>query len=301
MIFELKKCPFIIIFVALMLYQNLSWAEDLGIQITLKFKNSEENEYIDYDKDKELLLMVKVSNNKDEPILINSGFKDRDFYRNIKIVTPSGRLLISKSPNPKQEGEGSQVPYLHPLPYVLPHNNHPIRVVPCEELPVGNFSPETKDLRDYFRSDFLELPGYYSAQVQVSAMIFNDGICDVDHPRWSGLIKSNVLSFYAKGRTPITVEPLSWKLSSPNIPVKITVHCQGDKKTEDYDLRNIYLNYRKLLKFSSTGSKFITKLKVGECIKSMGDVTPGKYWITVTGRLKSGRLFGSSEQITIIK
>ena len=313
MIFKLKKNPFIAVLVALMLYQTVSWAENPGIEIKLKFQNNEKLEYIDYSK--QISLLVTVSNKNDGPILVNRGFKGRDFYRNIKIVDPSGRLLISKRPDsPREHSRTDQLPHLYPLPYVLPKNDPsaiPIRVIPCEKLSVGDFDPDPKqkNLRDYFHPGFPELPGYYSAQVQVSAMIFNEGTCDADHPSWTGLIKSNILSFYAKGRTVIEVHPSVWKLSwtSMSSPpeIKIIVYCQEGKKPVDYDLRNIYLNYRTRLEFKPEGSKFIiTKSypKGGECIKSMGDLTtPGKYWITVTGRLKNGRLFGGSEKITITK
>ena len=59
----------------------------------------------------------------------------------------------------------------------------------------------------------MELPGYYSAQVQISAMIFNEEICSIKKPEWQGLLKSETLYFYYEGKTKIRIEPSQWSLN----------------------------------------------------------------------------------------
>ncbi|MEA3230919.1 MAG: hypothetical protein U9Q05_04080 [Thermodesulfobacteriota bacterium] len=294
------------------MYPALSQAEHPGIEIKLEWETSQKLEYTDYSKP--ILVLVKVSNKNSAPVLIERGFTNRDFHRAIKIVDPSGRLLIPKRTDSEGRPAPSvKLPHLSPLPYLLPNNDPtavPIRVIPCEELPLTyvNSDPK-KDLKKYFHSGFPELPGYYSAQAQVSTIIFNGGTCDVDHRRWTGVIKSNIVSFYASGRTKIKVTPDKWRLSWASMasPPKVyfQLFCQNGKKSSDYDLKKIYLNHRTRVEVEKEGPKEIVSKPPPQgdaCIKSIGKVTtPGVYWITLTGRFKSGRLFGGSQKITIIK
>ena len=83
----------------------------------------------------------------------------------MRVIDPSGRLILAT-----REAFHDEFPDAPPLAYVL-YQGRPVRVAGCEVLGGGAvIVSSTDDLREYY--DF-GLPGYYSAQVQVSAMVFS--------------------------------------------------------------------------------------------------------------------------------
>ena len=241
-------------------------------------------------------------------IHINQGFSYRNLLLKMRVIDPTGSLVFPK--RLKQNDPYHNLPHLSYGFYDDPTDSKPgvhVRFAPCE--PFKNID-EKVDIRRLFN---LELPGYYSAQLKTSAMIFKNGTCNVDAaPQvgllkpWVGLLRSNTISFCVAGRNKVTVSEnvwrKSWTKNNPNITVKFIIPYENGRKKADYRTDSIYLNCKaKLEKAELTKTNIIASLKGSECVESLGgDVkTKKRYLIAITGWLKSGQPFGGHVEISL--
>lgn len=255
----------------------------------------------------EIPVTVQVRNKSNKRILIDRGFSSRTFHLDMQVIDPAGRLLTAIRPD-----KPHPVPHAPPLPFML-YQRRPVRAAPCEVLlsSYKNDKQKIHDLNDFYP---LELPGYYSAQIQVSTMIFK-GICDVDKPLWMGLLKSNTLYFYMAGETEFHVDPPEWNLAwtnpSQSKTVKIFIKCGKGKTWKDYDWKkgfyfdHIFSNKKIKLNVEKLGSQnpycFMVSINGRQAIKSLKHIRTYKSLpVTVTGWLKNGLPFGGGQNIKII-
>ena len=254
------------------------WAQPPEISIELNFDKTF------YEYGEPVGVEVLVSNDSGRELLISKGFSSKLYYLEIWIMDPAGRLLVGQRDEPHMES-----PDAPPLPFVS-YQGKFVQVAHCEVLPIGWSAPpsqtQTDDLRAYYP---LELPGYYTAQVKVSAKIFkgqSGDPCDVNDYEWAGLLKSNMVSFYMEGSTEVDVIPKWWRLAWKDgrylIPdIAVTVWPQEGKTVDDYNKDSIKLNnvaakeVVKMYSFLRREHYLLALFKKQEAINSLGPVRGG--------------------------
>ena len=269
-----------------------SGSQEINIRLALH-----ENKNI-YHNDDPIFIDVKTIKliSQDQDIYINEGFSSQNFHFKIRLIDPTGRLVIPKRRELKDQG------HVYPLlPFAL-HNGVPIRLAPCEIFKKRSLGP--KEIRKIFDPKDLKLPGLYSAQIEVSAMTFEEGTCNVDAPRWVGLINSNIVSFYVTNtKNEAEVIPKIWERSwiknssTEDGYVQFRIKCEDITVPNDANGIQAYLNYnQKLLDAKMEGNWLYARGKESNCVQSLR-LRQGKRinWIAVTFRLNNGRFCGASK------
>ena len=241
---------------------------------------------------------IVVTNISERNILISEGFRSKSFYKEMRVIDPGHRLLLAKRKEPHQE-----FPNAPPLPFAL-HQGRPVRVAPCEDLPYNRpIRQRVDDLRKYYP---MELPGHYSAQVQISAMVFKEEICDIHNYKWLGILKSNVEYFYMEGKTKVRVTPeqwnLAWKTRAETLPIEVSIYPAEERRMDDYQIETIRLNGLSANRVEKLKTIIKATFEPKACIESLGQVEAGRsYPIVISGRLRSGQPFGGGQMIRIAK
>lgn len=280
--------------------RGLLWAEAPAIRIDLKL-----DEPPSYYRDKPyyrvqdpIKASVAVSNNSGKSLFVSKGFSSKSFYLEMRVVDPAGRLLI-----PKAVGERAEVPDAPPLPFAL-HQDRLVRVAPCEILlPGPRPLQRARDLKQFYS---MSLPGFYSAQVQVSTMVFKGEVCDIHDYQWLGMLKSDMIYFYVEGKTKVEIIPsqwsLAWKTKKEIRRVEVLISPTEGVRVDDFKIETIRLN--------GVSAKGVEKVRTGlmaffepnECIESLGPVEVGKsYPVVISGRLRSGQPFGGGQRVQIVE
>ena len=280
--------------------RGLLWAEAPAIRIDLKL-----DEPPSYYRDKPyyryqdpIKASITVSNNSEKSLFVSKGFTSKSLYLEMRVVDPTGRLLI-----PKTVEERAEVPDAPPLPFVL-HQDRLVRVAPCEILPPGPRPLQrVRDLKQFYS---MSLPGFYSAQVQVSTMVFKGEVCDIHDYQWLGMLKSEIIYFYQEGKTKVEIAPpqwsLAWKTKKEIRQVEVLISPAEGVRMDDFKIETIRLN--------GVGAKGVEKVRTGlvaffeprECIESLGPVEAGKsYPVVISGRLRSGQPFGGGQRVQIVE
>jgi hypothetical protein len=304
---------FIILSAGLMLgSSSLLWAQAPDIDVQLIFDKAE------YEYGEPIGAEVIVSNQSGAGILVNRGFGSLVYYLEMRVIDPAGRLVVAT-----REDFHDEFPDAPPLAWIL-HNNKPIRVAGCESLPAGWTSDPSQgrvgDLREYYD---ISLPGYYSAEVQLSVMTFTGEVtsgggaaCEVDAYDWQGVIKSDTVYFQVQASSQINVEgasaptkltPEKWKLSwledkkGPN-KILVEITPQGDLKVADFIADSIKLNNNAPLKIKEKDKKIELEYDSKLALESLGAVQVGqRHRVLISGRLRSGALFGAEQEIKLEK
>jgi len=249
---------------------------------------------------------VVVTNQSNSGILINQGFNSTVFYLEMRVIDPAQRLVVAT-----REEFHDEFPDAPPLAWIL-HNNKPVRVAGCESLPPGPLPASyTPDLRDHY--DIL-LPGYYSAQVQVSAMVFEGAPCEADAFEWQGVLSSETRFFYVQassevnvegGSAPTTVNPNKWNLNwlddkgKPK-KIKVEIRPEGELTADEFVVESIKLNNLAALNVEKKKKKIELEFDRKLALESLGDVKVNQsYRVLISGRLKSGAPFGAEQEIKI--
>jgi hypothetical protein len=160
------------------------------------------------------------------------------------------------------------------------------------------------------------LPGYYSAQVQVSAMVFDGAPCEADAFEWQGVLSSETMFFYVQassevnvegGSAPTKVKPNEWEigwLGDKGKPkkVKVEIKPRGDLKVADFEVESIKLNNLAALKVEKIKKKIELEFDRKLAVESLGDVKVNQWYrVLISGWLKSGAPFGAEQEIKIIE
>jgi len=272
------------------------WAQPPAIDIELSFDKSF------YGFEEPVGMEVSVRNDETGDRLISSGFNSKVFYLEMRVIDPAGRLLLAQRDDPLGESVDPG-----PLGWVL-YDGRPIQVGPCEVLPSGWTTVSRAD--DLGAHYDMSLPGYYSAQVQVSAMVYRGApgdYCNVDDYQWLGVLKSETKYFYLEGDTKVEVVPDKWRLKwkakdkgTPKVKVKIWV-AEG-QSTGDYNLQSIRLNNVAPTRVKAVPPKIEAFFEPNEAIASLGEVEVGQWYpVVVSGRYSSGAPFGGSRQVKIVR
>ena len=282
------------------------WAQapDIAIELNLGKDTYEIGDPIDAE--------VVVINQSGGDLLINKGFSSTVFYLEMRVMDPAERLVVAT-----REEFHDEFPDAPPLAWIL-HNGKPIRVTGCESLPPGELPPSfAEDLRQHYD---MGLPGYYSAQVQVSAMVFDGDPCEADSYAWQGVLSSETKYFYvqgsgdvylgvggAGGSAEVKVKPDKWELkwTDPKKKpkkIKVEIMPKGDLTVDDFEVESIKLNNLAALELKTKKSKIEAYFDGKQAIESLEDVdVKQRYRVMISGDLKSGDLFCAEEKIKIKK
>jgi len=295
----------VLVFVGVVAFVGISglvWAQPPDIHIDLNFDNPS------YNYGEPVGVEVVVTNESGNDILISKGFSSMVYYLEMRVIDPSGRLLLVR-----HEEFHDEFPDAPPLAYVL-YQGRPIRVASCEVLPTGwQETSRTEDLGEHYD---LGLPGHYSAQVQLSAMVFKGASgdpCDVNDYEWLGVLDSETKYFYLEGTTEVKVFPKRWRLAwrrgryiFPN--VKVSIWPQDGIAVKNYDKESIRLNnveakkVWKLYSFKKKQHYLLAFFSKKEAINSLGDVERGQWYpVVISGRLTSGQFFGGGQKVKIVR
>jgi len=243
---------------------------------------------------------VVVTNGSGSDIYINEGFMDTVFYQRMRIIDPAGQLLGVILVEPPEE----EVPDAPPVPVVFRNGRH-IRVIPHE---VMGSSWQTTSATDNLLGHYpLQLPGWYSVQVQVSAMTFTAGDPgNIHNYEWQGVLKSNTVYFYVEGSTRVNVVPNEWHLEwftqkgKPEVKVKIWP-AEG-KTVEDYQAESIRLNNVPARRVKVVAPKIEAYFDAREAIGSLGEVELGQWYpVVLSGRLTSDQPFGGGTKVKVVR
>jgi hypothetical protein len=281
---------------------GLVWAESPAIHIDLSFNNSF------YEYGEPIGVEVTVTNESGEDLLISKGFSSMVYYMQMRVIDPANHLLLAK-----HDEFHDEFPDAPPVPFVF-YEGHFIRAASCEVLPAGwQEMSQTDDIRDFYE---MNLPGYYSAQVQISAMVFKGepgDPCDINNYEWLGLLKSETQYFYVEGATEVNILPNMWRIVWKNgkylLPnLEVVIWPEDGKTIDDYQLEGIKLNnveaekVWKLYSFIKKKHYLLAVFNKQEAVNSLGDVTVGQmYPARISGQLTSGAYFGGSRQIKIVR
>jgi len=295
---RVKFFQFILSFLVVLLLSATSlYAGNPTVSIDLTIgKENREPPYFNFSG--KIPASVQVINTSRHDIVISKGFQSKNFFKKMRVIDPAGRLLMpQRSENGKEE-----FPDAPPLPFVL-YKNRPVQVAPCEIFPKGKkLVKNFPDIREYFK---LELPGFYSAQVQISVMIFRKDICSVKEYLWQGMLSSETIYFYFEGMTKIRIIPANWSIGwkdvPPAKPVEVQIYYETEKTWEDYDLESIRLNHRVDGKVEKQKYMLKAYFNAQECIKTIDSPRIGKgYSVAVSGNMRNRKPFGGGQKIIII-
>jgi hypothetical protein len=277
--------------------EPLSWAEPPAINIDLTIgKNGNK-----YDCSDSIPVTITVRNDSGKDILISQGFKSEPYHMAMRVIDPSGSLLI-----PTAHRKHNKIHRDQPLPFVYDKvQERFFRVAPCEVFKATKPEVEQKidDLRQFYQ---MELSGRYSVQVQLSAMVFTGPICDEQNYLWQGLLKSEVKYFYLKGQTKVRIKPNCWKIVWWKNPpskkdVVVQIFPELGKEPRDYQKGPIFFNNLKTDKIERVGDTLEAYFNIKDCIENSGRVSVGEsYPVTIKGRMSKGRFFCGNQWITII-
>jgi len=247
---------------------------------------------------------VTVSNAGDTDILINQGFSETQFYLKLRITDPVGNVIVVG------ESVGDNHPK-GPVP-VIYRDGRFIRGVAWETLEVGwqTVSATSNLLEDYV----LALPGYYCAQVQLSAMEFKaEDPGNVLNYQWQGVLESNTQCFYYDGATQVDMLPTLWrqvwqdgKYLIPN--VKVAIWPEEGKAVADYNKEGIQLNnvaaekVVKLYSFLKKKYYLLAFFNKQDAINSLGSIQLYQWYpVIVSGGLADGTSFGGAHNVKIVR
>jgi hypothetical protein len=119
-----------------------------------------------YGEEDPIRAVIQIINTCKGSILISQGAWNKSPFHAIRIIDPAGRLLVPRDLEPHNE-----FPDAPPLGYTL-HGKRIIRPLPCQAVKPGERERMlSEDLREIYR---MEIPGRYSAQVQLSVMVFKE-------------------------------------------------------------------------------------------------------------------------------
>jgi hypothetical protein len=298
---------------ALIGFSGPLWAQTLPLSVTVHF----DSDY--FDSGQPMGVTVTVANTSGKYLLVNKGFQDKVnlFYLEMRLIDPAGRLLLpTQCPRPRTE-----FPDTPPLPFVVcTATGVATRVAPYEVLPPGwSVTQRKDDLRDCYQ---IKLSGQYSAEVQLSVMIFSQSDAaptadpcngDIKNVNASlGVVKSEPKALYKQGSIEVNIVPqywlMAWKQGQLLIPdIAVAIWPEAGRVADDYSLKNIQLNnvvaqYAfKTYAFWKNQEYLLALFDTQKAINSLGSVVVGQqYPVVISGTLKNREYFSGGQKVQII-
>jgi hypothetical protein len=286
---------------------GLLWAQTPPISVTATF----DKDY--FDSGEPMGVTITAANTSGKHLLVNKGLSSKLFHLEMRLIDPAGRLLLPKCDQPRTE-----FPDTPPLAFVS-CNGIPTKVASYEVLPPDwSVTQRTDDLRDCYQ---IKLSGHYSAEVQLSVMIFRQSDVepimdpchgDIKNYESVGVAKSEPKTLYKQGSTEVNIVPQywlrAWKDGFYLIPdIAVAIWPEGGRVADDYSLENIQLNNvaakhaLKMYSFLRHKEYILALFDKQESINSLGPVVVGqRYPVVVSGTLKNREYFSGGHKVEII-
>jgi hypothetical protein len=282
------------------------WAQTLPISITATF----DKEY--FDSGEPMGVTITVANTSGKYLMVNKGLSSKLFHLEMRLIDPAGRLLQPICAQPRVE-----FPDAPPLAFV-DCNGTPTQVADYEVLPPGwSVTQRKDDLRDCY---LIKLSGHYTAEVQLSVMVFKQSDnapidpCLGDIKNYESLVvaKSEPQTLYTQGSTEVNIIPQYWLRAWKNglylFPdIAVTIWPEGGWVADDYSLENIQLNnvvakYAfKMYSFLREKEYLLAFFDKQKAINSLGEVEVGQWYpVVISGTLKNKQYFSGGEKVEII-
>jgi hypothetical protein len=242
------------------------------------------------------VLRVTVTNRGGD-LLIRRGFQAQDYFLSMRVIDPAGRLLQTTV-----ERFHDEFPDAPPYGYVR-IGERVIQAKGCELMSADSeIQKELADLRALYK---LELPGYYSIQVQLPATIWlpdsegvdpNSGYCDGNAYNWRVVLKSNTVYFSVLGATEgVKVAPDQWSTKwitadDKEYEVQGHIYPEEGKSTTDYEPSSVRLNGVYAKKVQILKPMLQAHFDGKEVIQRLGSVQVGQsYTVTICVEYKGVR------------
>jgi hypothetical protein len=249
----------------------------------------------------DLPVTVLVTNNDGHDLLMSKGFGSGVYYMKMRVIDPLGRLLLPVFPSPPPE----QPAYKDSLPLpVIDVDGKVYQLAPCEPFASGTTLPPSHsgNIRPIYR---MTLPGYYSAQVQIDAAVFNGEPCSINDFRWQGVLKSETKYFFYEGDTPISLSltnwPPAWTDNSYATDL-LAVTLSPPAPMTNYDLKSFRLNGIATEGDAViSGSTLIAYFSKQKAYGTLSNPIVGQgYPVSVTGLTTSGGVFGGAQLVNAV-
>ena len=271
------------------------------INIDLQFDKAS----MSYNVGEQIGVDITVQNVAGHDLPITEGFQSQQYVMRMRVMDPTGRLLTPSSPGTEP------TPGVHEEPYTYDvYNGIVVRVSDCEILPADyNVQQTTVDLRDYYS---MELPGFYSIEVQLSPTIFKDAICNASDYEWQGMARSQPRQIYVYGQTEVEVLPKQWVTGwaagqDPFPNVSVHIYPRNNMTVSAYDLSSLRLNnippVEKFVRFSDNlqTEYLVARFNKQAIIGTFGNLeTDNWYHVSLVGRLANGTPFGGSQDVRLV-
>jgi len=317
MIFNNRMWKTIVCIGFYLVWGQFSYAEKPGIDINLKiisqknqsFRNcpSKIRYYPYFNHDDNIIVKIIVKNSSNDNLMVSSSFPFRDFHRDIRLIDPTGKIVLPKHRSSIPHISGPHAP---PLGYIK-HGEEFVRVAPCKLLPTGWTLPASRSIKNLNAIYDLSLPGIYSVQVQVSLMQFKKDYCSVEDFTWQGLLTSSTEYFFYAGDTKANI--YLRKVETPNkdkTKSKILSKCAlvaevlytREMVKFGINKSSVRINGIKPTSYYYKSHSFTVSLEITDKIINKFKTIKGfSYPITISGYLNDGRKFGAADMICIPK
>jgi hypothetical protein len=260
-----------------------------------------------YQLGEDVLADIRVWNTTGSEVLINQGFPGTVFIEEVSVIDPAGRQSgsVKLVPPPVEEPDAPPVP-------VILRGGQSVSVIGWTTL-AADWQVETGEqiLSDYHPMD---LPGWYSAQVQVTIMTFKpEDPGSIRNFEYQGVVKSNTVYFYKEGATEVNVLPKWWRIVwqegrylLPN--VKVAIWPTEGLDVANYEKASIRLNNVDAVKVKMLYSwlkkqyYLLAFFNKQDAINALGEVQVGQWHpVVLSGKLTNGQFFGGAYKIKIIR
>jgi hypothetical protein len=251
-----------------------------------------------YEYNEPIAATVTVRNSSGGVIYISRGFSTLEYVLEMRVMDPAGRLLVATRP-----GVHNEFPDAPPLGWALVEGK-PVRVAGCEALAAGFL--ETSGAEDLRSRYDISLPGWYSAQVQLSVRTFAGAPCEVEGYLWSGVLKSATRYFYVGGSSSgVKLTPDKWKASWPadsNVPaVEVQLMPTEGRSVEGYDPQSIRLNGLVPTEVKVLHPKIKAQFEARAALATLGAVQAGQTRRVLVSGKYNGQPFGVQCEVKIEK
>jgi hypothetical protein len=289
------------------------WAQTLPISVEDAFEVTVQFDKDYFDSGEPMGMTVTVANTSNKHLLVNKGFSSQLFYLQMRLIDPAGRLLLPICDQPRTE-----FPDTPPLSFVS-CNGIPTRVAPYEVLePDWSVTQRVDDLRDCYQ---IKLSGNYSAEVQLSVMIFRQSNtepvvdpCDGDIKNYEslGVAKSEPMTLYKQGSTEVDIIPKYWLIAWKDgryiiDDIIVAIWPEEGRVADDYSRDNIQLNnvvakyVFKVHSFLRRKEYLLALFDKKNAINSLGEVEVGQWYpVVISGTLKNKQYFSGGQKVEII-
>ena len=294
-------------------FSGVSWAQQSSpISIEVNF----DKDYYDYGEP--IGVDVVVRNISGEDLYVSKGFSSKQFYLEMRVIDPGGRLLL-----PKRSETRTEFPDAPAASVILNSSGTAVQVAECEVFPASGpgsvITQPIANLSDYYETKF---SGSYYAEVQVTPMVFKQSELGPGNPCYGNIkdyeslevIKSEPKQIYTQGTTTeVNIIPkywlLAWKDGFFLIPdIAVTIWPEEGKTVDDYRTDTIRLNNDlaknvwKMYSFLKRKHYLLASFDKQKAMNSLGQVEAGReYPVLVSGMFKNNTYFGGGEKIQVIQ